>query len=303
MEMFSGILAGTITSAAPLLLAAMGGIIAQQANVLNIAMEGMMLAGAFGAVTIGHFTGSLSLALVAAMFGGALFASPFLLTIYLQANIVVVGFGIIALASALFGYILPVFLGVWGAYMPINLPLLPKIVIPWIGTIPVLGPIFNDKTPLVYFSWISVFLTSYILYRTTWGIHVRATGKDPESARAAGIPVNRVQFQALLLSGIMSGLAGAQLAVGELGFFHKEMIGGRGFIALAAFYFGGFKPIMSGIACILFGLFEAIEYRLQGMGVPPQLIHMIPYIAVCLVLILIQVQKRARKRTPASLLH
>ena len=303
MEIFSGILAGTITSAAPLLLAAMGGIIAQQANVLNIAMEGMMLAGAFGSVVVGHFTGSLSLALIAAMFGGALFALPFLVTIYLQANIVVVGLGTITLASALFGYILPVFLGVWGAYMPINLPLLPKVVMPWIGTIPILGPIFNDKSPLVYFSWLSVFLTYYILYHTTWGIHVRATGKDPESARAAGIPINRVQFQALLLSGIMSGLAGAQLAIGELGFFHKEMIGGRGFIALAAFYFGGFRPVMSGIACILFGIFEAIEYRLQGIGVPPQLVHMIPYRAVCLVLILVQVQKKTRKDVPASFLR
>jgi simple sugar transport system permease protein len=297
MEFLVNVLASTLSSAAPLLLAAMGGIVAYHVGKLNIGLEGMMLLGAFGAVLVAHLTGNAGFALVGAMAAGALLGLVFgFFSIQLNANIIIVGLGIIMLASGLAGYILPVAFGVWGAFRPPELPILSGVRLPLIHDLPLLGRIFSGHTILVYLSYLGIWVTALMLYRSVWGVRVRATGEDEEAARASGIATGRIQYQAVLLCGSLAGLAGAQLAIGELALFHKEMIGGRGFIALAAFYFGAFRPGRTGIACVLFGLFEALQYRLQHVGIPPQLIQMVPYVSVVLALIAIQLQRAVRSR-------
>jgi general nucleoside transport system permease protein len=292
MDFTLNVLASTVGSAAPLLLAAMGGIVAHQVGKLNIGIEGMMLLGAFGAVVTAHLSGSAGVGLVGAMAAGALLGLVFgLFTIHFKANIIIVGLGSIMLASGVAGYALPVAFGVWGAFRPPDLPVLSAIRLPLIHDVPLLGRVLSGHSILVYLSYLSIWATAVLLYRTVWGVRARATGEDEEAARSAGVPTIRIQYQALVVCGALAALAGAQLAIGELALFHKEMIGGRGFIALAAFYFGAFRPGRTGVACVLFGVFEALQFRLQHLGIPPQLIQMVPYLSVVLALIGIQVQR------------
>lgn len=294
--MLLNVLASTLDSTTPLLFAAMGGIIAQQAGMLNIGIEGMMLAGAFGAVIVSYLTGNVFVALigavVAAMIVGLIFD---LFVVTLRANLIVVGLAINILAVGGAGYILPVAFHVQGAFAPPGLHGLGPVPIGPVASIPVLGPLLAGHTVLVYVSWLSILATAFVLRRSVWGIRVRAVGEDAEAARASGIPVKRIQYAAILVCAGIAGLAGAQLSLGELTLFNKAMTGGRGFIALAAFYFGGFQAGPTAIACFLFGFFEALQYRVQQIGIPPQLIETLPYVSVVVALAAVQIVRRWRR--------
>ncbi len=295
--MLLNVLTSTLDSTTPLLLAAMGGIIAQQAGMLNIGIEGMMLAGAFGGVLVSFLTGSVLLALVGAIVAAMLLGLVFdFFVVTLRANLIVVGLAINILAVGATGYILPVAFNVQGAFAPPGLHGLGPVPTGWLAGVPVIGRLLQGHTILVYLSWISVFVTAFVLRRAVWGIRVRAVGEDPEAARASGIPVRRIQYGAILVCAAIAGIAGAQLSLGELTLFNKAMTGGRGFIALAAFYFGGFRPGPTAIACFVFGFFEALQYRVQQVGIPPQLIETLPYLSVVLALASMQIARAWRKR-------
>lgn len=295
--MLLNVLASTLDSATPLLFAAMGGIIAQQAGMLNIGIEGMMLAGAFGGVLVSYLTGSVPLALLGAMGTAMLVGLIFdFFVVTLRANLIVVGLAINILAVGATGYILPVAFNVQGAFAPPGLRGLGAVPMGWLAGVPVLGRLLEGHTVLVYLSWISVFVTALVLRHTVWGIRVRAVGEDPEAARASGIPVKSIQYGAILMCAAIAGLAGAQLSLGELTLFNKAMTGGRGFIALAAFFFGGFRPSGTAVACFVFGFFEALQYRVQQIGIPPQLIETLPYISVVLALASMQIVRAWRRR-------
>jgi simple sugar transport system permease protein len=153
-----------------------------------------------------------------------------------------------------------------------------------------------SHSPLVYVSWIVVPLTGLFLYRTRVGIHIRAVGENSEAARTAGISLRRMQYLALILGGVLCGLAGAHLSLGDLALFRENMTSGRGFIALAAVYFAAGRPGLSAVACLLFGLFEALQFRLQTTSsTPPQFFQMLPYLMVVLMLTLISARKEWRK--------
>ncbi|MBE3575868.1 MAG: ABC transporter permease [Firmicutes bacterium] len=282
----------SLDASAPLLLAAMGGIFAQQAGVLNIGLEGMMLFGAFAGVIVSFLTHSVLLAVLAAAVAGLLMAALFsAFAIALRANVVVVGLAINIAAVGLAGYLLPVAFGVQGAFAPPGLTGLATIDVPLLAGIPVVGGILQGHTALVYLAWLSVWVTALVLYRTVFGLRLRATGEDKEAALAAGVPVVRLQWAGVLCSGLLAGIAGVQLSLGELTLFNKNMTGGRGFIALAAFYFGANRPWPTAMAALLFGLFQALQYRLQGSGVPPQIMEMIPYLGVVISLVAVQLRK------------
>jgi simple sugar transport system permease protein len=294
---------GTILSAAApasasILLAAVGGLLNRQGGIINIGLEGHMLLGAFVAVIVSAATGSSALGVLAAAIAGGLLGLVFSWTITrLGANEIVAGLGLNLFITGMFGYLLPVIYGVEGTLQPSGLQGLPHLTVPGISSIPGVGPILSGNDPLTYLSWLSVPLVSVFLYRTTWGMALRATGADEEAARAVGIPTLRLRDLSTVAAGVFAALAGAQLSLGVVELFNKQMTGGRGFIALAAFYFGEGRPFPTAAAAILFGIFESASIRLQSTSWPPQIVQMLPYLVVVLSVTLISIrQVRSRRR-------
>jgi simple sugar transport system permease protein len=292
VDLVNSVLVSTLNCATPLLFAALGGLVAQRAGVLNIGIEGMMLIGAFAALVVSHITGNVGVALFGGIVASSLLALVFcLFTITLRANPIVVGLALNIGATGLVGYILPLAFSVQGTFRPSGLQVLERFTLTPLSEIPLFGALFTNHTFLVYLSWLCVPLVAFLLHRTVWGIRLRAVGEGVEAAHSAGIHTAALQYSAVLFSAVFASLAGAQLSIGELSLFSKEMTAGRGFIALAAFYFGSCQPWPTAWACLLFGFFEAIQYRLQLFGIPPQIVQMIPYLSVVVTLTLVQVRK------------
>jgi simple sugar transport system permease protein len=282
---FSSTLSSAVELSTPLVLAAMGGLVNFRGGIVNIGLEGKMLTGAFVAVLVSWKTGNPWLAMfVAALAGGAV-AVPFSLVITrLKANEIIVGLGFNVLVAGLIGYLLPVVFNTYGALNPENLKSLPDLRIPLVNGIPVLGTILSHKTVLTYLALASIPATGWALRRTTWGIRLRAAGENPDAARAAGIRPLAWRDASTVVAGIFAGAAGAQLSIGIVSLFTVGMTAGRGFIALAAFYFGAARPWLTAAAAFLFGLVDAIQVRLPGSTLPPQIVDMLPYIAVVVAL-------------------
>lgn len=298
-EAIGDILTAAAPASASILLAAMGGLINQRGGIVNIGLEGLMLVGAFAGVVASAQWGSSGAGALAALVAGGVAGLIFSWTITrLGANEIIAGLGLNLFVLGLFGYLLPVHFGVSGTLHPSGLVGLPTVSIPLVDRIPGVGSIISGHDPLTYVSWISVPLVALFLYRTTWGMALRATGANEEAARAAGIPTMRVRDLSTLAAGALSGLAGAQLSLGVVQLFNKQMTGGRGFIALAAFYFGDAQPGLTAAAAILFGVFESASFRLQSQDWPSQIVQMLPYLVVVLSVTLVSYRRlrRARKR-------
>ena len=295
---------GTLAAAAPattaILLAAMGGLVNRQGGIVNIGLEPLMLVGAFMAVVVSAQTGNPFLGVLVAVVAGALLGLLFSWSITrLGANEIVAGLGLNLLVLGFFGYLLPIAFNIEGTLLPSGLVGLPKWNIPVLGQIPGLGPIVSGHDIVTYLSWLSVPLVSVFLYRTPLGIQLRATGANEEAARAAGVPTLRLRDFSTVVAGAFAGLAGAQLSLGVVTLFNKQMTGGRGFIALAAFYFGDARPAMTALGAVIFGVFEAAGFRLGSSGVPSQLVQMLPYLVVVISLTLVAVRRNSRVRQRA----
>lgn len=294
-----------LTAAAPastaILLAAMGGLVNRHGGVVNIGLEGKMLTGAFVAVYVSARTGSALAGVAAAAVAGGAVGLLFSWTVTrLGADQIIAGLGLNLLVLGLLGYLLPVRFGVQGTYLPEGLVGLPDVDLPGVGAVPGLGAVVSGHDPLTYLAWLTVPAVSLVLYRTAWGIALRATGADEEAARAAGVATMRWRDLSTVVAGVLAGLAGAQLSLGVVTLFNKNMTGGRGFIALAAFYFGNARPGATAAAALVFGVFEAASFRYGSSGLAPQLVQTLPYLAVVLGLTLVayrrawQVRRRAR---------
>lgn len=289
-------LVAAATISTPILLAALGGAINRQGGIVNIGLEGKMLAGAFAAVLVSWQTGNPWLAVLAAALAGALVALPYtLLVTRLGANEIIAGLGLNIVVAGVLGYLLPVVFGVFGTLAPQDLTRLPRVDIPLVADIPVLGRVVSGRDPVTYLAWLLIPIVALFLYRTTWGLRLRAAGADREAADAAGIRALRWRDVSTVLAGVLAGLAGAQLAIGIVALFAVGMVGGRGFIALAAFYFGGARPWATAGAAFLFGFFDAAQVRLQNVGVPVQLVQMLPYLVVIVALTAIAIRRHARE--------
>lgn len=294
-------LASAVVLATPLVLATLGGLVNYVGGVVNIGLESKMLAGAFAAVLVSWKTGSVTLAVLAGMLAGAAVAIPFTLIVTrLHANEIIVGLGLNLLVAALIGYLLPVVFGVYGALNPDNLATLPNVHIPGIAGVPILGAIVSDKTPLTYVAFAAIPAVAWTLRRTVWGVRLRAAGERPDAARAAGLRPLRARDLSTIVAGLFAGLAGAQLSIGIVGLFTTGMTAGRGYIALAAFYFGAGRPWPSAAAAFLFGLVDALQVRLPDAWLPPQVLTMLPYLAVVAALTLLGIARvRRLKGAPA----
>lgn len=296
---FGDLLGVTLRQAAPLMFAAYGGLFSYHVGVINIAMEAEMLAGAFAGVVVTAWTRSVELGLLGAVLAAGLLGVTFsFLTEVLQANLVTTALGLITLTTALARLLMWVATGSRGAFVPQELAALPSLQIPGLSSTPVLQA-FSGHSVLVYGAWFAWAFTSLLLYRTPVGLRIRAVGENPEAARAVGLKVKSVRVVAQLLCATLCGLGGAQLSLGDLRLFTSRMTAGKGFIALAAIYFGRGRPALTTLACVLFGFFEGFQSRLQlWTDIPPQLAQTIPFLSVVVMLILVS-WREARRRVRA----
>lgn len=280
------LIASTIRLSTPLILAALGGLYAERSGVINIALEGLMLAGAFTAATVTVFTGSPWLGVLAAAAAGLFVAGIHgLATISYRADQVVSGMAINILFLGVPALLSGALFDSTGATP--QLPhdqVLPDVPFFNAGGHPVLASIFNQK-PLVYLALALVALTYYLLFRTRFGLRMRAVGENPEAADTAGVSVVQMRYAGVLLSGALAALGGAYLSIGQNSLFTRNMTAGRGFIALAALIFGKWDPLGVLLACLFFGFADAIQIRMQGtVNIPNQFIQMIPYVLTMVVL-------------------
>ena len=262
----------TLVIAAPIGFAALGGMYSEKSGVVNIGLEGMMLTGAFTAVWISYETGSAWLGVLGALISGAFMGLLHAIaSIKFRADQVVVGVAINILASAVttLGIVL-----VWGTEGTSDVPpVLRNVTFPFLKDIPFIGDLLFGLTnadvglsPLVYLFFIIMILSTWIIQRTSLGLRIRAVGEHPRAADTLGINVYRMRYFAVIMSGILSGLGGAQLTLGWATVFNKDMTTGRGFIALAALIFGGWSPIGAALASLFFGFAIAFRFQLDVMG-------------------------------------
>jgi ABC-type uncharacterized transport system permease subunit len=269
----------------PVLLAAMAGALCERAGVFNIALEGKMLVGAFVAVATSVAFGSPVLAIFSAVLCTAVFASPLALGgARLGGDPIVIGIGLNLLASGLTTYLLGAIFGVTGTLVDPAVTALPKLVVPVLADVPVLGAILGHNA-LVYLSWLLIFVFNIYLFRTPWGLRLRGIGEVPSAAAAMGANVSRYQTAVVILAGGLCGLAGAQLALGSVALFAENMTAGRGWIAVVAVMLGRAHPLGIAVACLGFGLADAIGLRLQGQGLPNQITDIAPYAITLLAMI------------------
>jgi general nucleoside transport system permease protein len=266
----------TIRLATPLVLAALGGLFSERSGVINIALEGMMLAGAFTAAAVTHAVGSPFVGVLAGMGAGLLIASIHAVAcIRYKADQVVTGTAINILMLGM-----PAFLS--GALFLSSgaTPQIPK------ENLIALTP-FSIAIILIAIT----LMVWYVLYKTPFGLRLRAVGENPEAADAAGVRVATMRYWGVLLSGVLAGIGGAYLSIGQSSLFTRNMTSGRGFIALAALIFGKWRPVQTLLACLLFGLTEAVSIQMQGVvklpsgeDIPVQFIQMVPYVLTIIVL-------------------
>lgn len=299
MDMFTSnaFLASVLVQTVPILYAALGGAFTDQANILNIALEGLMLIGAFAAIAVGAITQSALLAVLAAVIAGIVFAAIFgYVSLSLKADYIIVGIGINLLASGLTIFMLSEFYHNQGSYSPDAFPQLWQPQLAKLAAIPVLGAL-SDQNILFFLLIVCIVVAYYVMYRTRIGLHIRAVGKNPEAAEAAGISPYRIKFLTILISGVLSGLGGAALSMGALQMFVRGMTNGRGFIALVAETFGAATPIGTAVASLVFGAASAASTVLQITGkIAPDVVLMFPYLATLAGMIVVGLRLRDRLR-------
>lgn len=274
-------LQAALRTATPIVLAALGGILAERSGVINIALEGIMLVAAYAGFIVGVLTGSTWMGLAGALVCGALVAALHaLLCIRYKTNQVISGVVINIFAAGLTGYFYRQF------DINADVTTLSEINIPFLESIPVIGPILFQQRVLTYVMLILVIVVQVALFRTAWGLRTRAIGERPRAADTMGIKVNRMRYLNVILSGVLAGLAGAYLTLGSVGRFTPNMTGGRGFIGLAAMIFGNWTPVGALFASLLFTIPDAIAVKIQILGVqiPSQIVTLLPYVLTIVVL-------------------
>jgi simple sugar transport system permease protein len=283
-------LVASVLLSTPLIYAAMGELIAERSGILNVGLEGMMLGGAFFGYLVAWKSGSIPLGVVAAMgAGGALAALMAILSIQARANQIVVGVGIWIFGIGLTGYLLGlIFPG--GSASEINTP--GRVAIPLLSHIPLLGRVLFNQSAFVYGAFLTFPLAWVLLYRTRFGLAVRAAGELPAAVDTSGMSVWVVRWAATLIAGVMAGLGGAFLSLGDLGLFGRQMTAGRGFLAIAAVIFGRWEPRGAFLACLLFGSADALELRLQAEPTVPRQVWLV--VALVALAYLIAVLRRGR---------
>lgn len=292
------ILDATIRLSTPLLLACLAGMYSERAGVFDIGLEGKMLAAAFAAATVAALTGNAWYGLLAGMgvsLGTALLQGVAAIT--LKGNQLIAGVAINMLAAGMTTFLGQTWfqqggrtpaLSAGGRFTPITLPFAEEL-----RGVPGIGPIYYELISghylLVYVAFIMVAVTAYVLFRTRFGLRLRAVGENPKAVDTAGVSVVKLRYQAVIITGLLCGLAGAYFSIAQGSGFGNNMTAGKGFIALAALIFAKWKPVPAMFTCLLFGFLDALQIRLQGaqlggIEIPVQAIQALPYVLTVVLL-------------------
>src|SRR5215471_17119325 len=263
--MLEAFISSTISMATPIMLAAIGELIVEESGIINIGIEGAMLSGAFFALSVAYFSGSTILGLGAGIAAGvAINALLALMVINFAVNQVVAGTALDILAIGITGVIYRQFFGITGKAFIVKL--IPHLRFGLLSDIPIIGPALFRHNPLVYLTLALIPAVGFILWRTRYGLSLRAAGERPEAADSLGLDVYRLRWEALLIGGALTGLGGAYLTLAYAGTFVENISAGRGYVALAVVILGRWKPWGLAAASILFGGAMALQFGLQALG-------------------------------------
>ena len=283
----AALLDSVVRASVPILLAAIGGLICERAGVFQISLEGTMLVGAFTAVSVSYVSGNAYLGVLGAIAGGM--ATSSLLAVghvSRKGDPIVIGIAINLLAVGLTGFLLPQFFDLRGVFRDPAIVGLVDYEIPLLSDLPVVGNALFDMTLAGYLSFVLVPGVWIVLFRTAVGLRLRGVGENPAAAQTRGVPVTTYQYTAVAVSGLLAGLAGAQLALGNVVQFAENMTAGRGWIAVVAVLLGQAHPLGVLAACLLFGFAEGLGFRLQGNGFAVQVTDALPWVATLLALVI-----------------
>ncbi|MEP6842179.1 MAG: ABC transporter permease [Pseudolysinimonas sp.] len=274
-----GLLIGSLALATPLIFGSLAGVIGERAGVVNVAIEGQLLFGAFSAALVGSATHSAVLGLLAAIVAGVLVSwvlAVFALRYWVDQVIVGVVLNVLVTGLTNFFYS-----KIFAPVPTLNYTTrFPKLAIPGLSDIPVIGPVLFRQTIIIYIMYVAVFLTWYMLFKTRWGLRVRSVGEHPQAADTVGINVNSTRFWTVSIGGAVAGIGGAFYTLDSVSSFGKEMTNGAGFIALAAVIFGRWHPLRAALAGLLFGFAENLQSTFATIGspVPSEFLLMLPYV-------------------------
>lgn len=282
----TGMLVSSLVRATPIALAALSGIYSERSGVVNIGIEGMMLAGAFTSVVFASLSGNMLVGVLGGILAGmALALLHALLSIRYLVDQIVSGTVIIILALGLTSYLQR---AVLNPHPELNQPgpAITAAPIPALWKIPVIGPVLFNQSPIIYGLFVLLVATHVIMYYTRWGLRTRAVGEHPETADTLGINVFRTRYISVLISGAIAGLSGAYMSIGAAGRFNEGMTAGKGFLGLAAMIFGNWNPGGAFLGSLIFGFFDSWQEKLSilQVGIPVDLLGMAPYLATMVVL-------------------
>lgn len=281
----TGVFQSTVQRSVPIVFGALSGILCERAGVVNIAIEGMLLSGAFVSAVVASATGSPWLGIGAAIITGAIVAGLLaVLAIRYRVDQIIAGFVINILVTGLTGFLSVRLLQPYQDQL--NTPeRLGQFAIPLLSEIPLIGPILFRHNAFVYALFILIIVIHFGLFYTRWGLRVRAVGEHPRAADTAGISVIWIRYSSVIMGGMVAGLGGAYFTIGSTGGFEREMSAGRGYIGLAAMIFGGWNPIGAFFAGLVFGFADAIQSRLSilSIAIPSEFLLMVPYVVTIIV--------------------
>lgn len=281
------LLSGSIRMCIPIAFAALGATVCERSGVVNMGLEGMMLMGAFFGTFGSYISGNAWVGLLTAVLSGCMMGLVlYLFTIRFKCEHVLAGLGINMFAS---GFTIVMLLRVWGSRGKSEVVAgLGEWSIPVLNKIPVVRNILGNVSPLFLLLLLAIAGVHFLLYKTVFGLRTRFIGENPYVAGAAGINVYRTQLICVVLGSMLTAIGGAYLSIGDVNLFSKEMVAGRGFIALAIVILGGWKPWGTLVGALIFGAAQSMQIRLQAAEIPPQLVQMLPYVITILALVFIK---------------
>ncbi len=284
ISFLSYIIPTTLRMGTPIAFTALGGVVSERSGVNNIGLEGIMLAGAFAAVLGSYYTGNPWIGVVCAMLMGVFISAIHsVLTVTIGATQAVSSMSLVLLAQGACGVGLQALFGRQGSSPQV--PNLPRTEI--FAGIPVIGTFLSAQSPFIYLAFLALLLISLLFTYTRFGLRISTVGENPTMAETAGINVHKVRYISVLLSGVLGGLGGAMLSIGQMNLFQEGMVAGRGYLALGAVSMGRWTPLGAFGSALIFGFFDALQLYVQTMPsnpIPSEFIQMLPYVAIVVIL-------------------
>ena len=285
----------------PILLAALGAMITSRAGVVNIGLEGIMLFSALAGVVTSAWTQSAAVGLLAAILVGVLISALMAyVMLVLRSDITLTGFAVNALGSGCTVFLLYVICNDKGISSSLASKVLPKVNLPLIQDIPFVGKVLSGHNIMTYVAFLLIIVIYWLVNKTPLGLRIRAVGENPHAAESVGIKVTRIQLIAMLISGVLAGMAGAYMSMGYVSWFARDMMAGRGFIALAAQQLGQGTVVGSMLASLAFGAADSLANNLQALRLPSEFVQSIPYAVTIVGLVIYSASKKRREQRLAA---